>query len=95
MQITVSEKTTRERVDRAELFITIGGNARAVMVLALDPAGRDSEGLAGSVREQLCDLVERMDDWIRRGQRLVVSRDDSLEEERARCFADYDWLQGC
>ena len=95
MQITVNEETTRERPDRAELFITIGGKARAVIVIALDPAGRDSQGLAGSVREQLCDLVERMDDWIRRGQRLIVSRDDVKEEERPHLFAGYDWLQGC
>lgn len=95
MQIVLKEHATHERPECAELCFTIGGEAKALMVLALDPAGRDAEGFAGAVREQLCDLVEHVDDWIRREQRLVVSRDDTPCEARRRLFAGFDWLQGC
>lgn len=94
MQIVLKEHAAAERAEHAELCISLGGEARALMVLALDPAGRDAEGFAGSVREELCDLVERLDDWIRRDQRLVVSRGDSPCDVRRRLFAGFGRLQG-
>jgi hypothetical protein len=94
MKIMVSERTSQERADWAELLVTVNGQPRAMMMLALDPAGFDSEGLAGAVRDQLCDLVDRMDDWIRKGERLVVMRDEPGEARR-NLFAGFDWLQGC
>jgi hypothetical protein len=93
MQITVCEETTRERADRAELLITVKGEPAALMILALESADRDAEGLAGSVREQLCDLVDRLDDWIRSDGRIIVSRGASPCHERRRLVATPEWAQ--
>ncbi len=92
MQITLSDETTRERADRAELFITVKGEPAALMILALEPAYRDSEGLAGAVREQLCDLVDRLEDWIRGDGRLVASQGASSVHARRLLLAVPDWI---
>ena len=92
MQVVLND-TARERADRAELCFTIRGEAAAMMILALDPAGRDSEGLTGAVREQLCDLVDRIDDWIRSDGRIVVVRGESPCEARRRLLVTTDRLR--
>ncbi len=93
MQVVLNDTTARQRAECAELCFTIGGEAAAMMILALDPAGRDPEGLAGAVREQLCDLVDRIDDWIRANGRIVVVRGESPCEARRRLLAATDCLR--
>lgn len=93
MQVVLNVTKARQGEECAELCFTIRGEPTATMVLVLDPAGRDSQGLVGAVREQLCDLVDRIDDWIRKDGRIVVSRDESPCAARRR-LSSPPWEDG-
>lgn len=94
MQIVLKDPTPRRRPDCAELCFTIEGKPAAVMVLALDSAGCDAQGVPGAVRERLWDLIDRIDDWIRKGGRIVVSREEFPCAVGRRLLAAADRAQG-